>query len=91
MPHEVLNRIDEGILAVTTQRLAFVGTSKSVVIPLPKILNIDPRKDGIVVFREGRENADIFLMGNTPEVYFHIEWVQHHISIDADASKETTG
>jgi hypothetical protein len=43
-------------------------------------VSIDPRKDGIVVFREGRESADIFLMSNAPEVYFHIHWVQHHIS-----------
>ena len=46
---------------------------------------VNAGQDGIVVFREGRETADIFLMPNAPEVYFHIQWVQHHISLGTGA------
>jgi hypothetical protein len=82
---QVLSKLDQGTLVVTTQRLVFVGTLKSVMVPLPKILNVEPYKDAIGVFREGRENPEFFLAPNAPEVYFYVEWVLQRFSSEVKA------
>ncbi len=62
-------------MVVSNQRFAFMGTQKSVAFPLAKILHVEAYSDGAAVFREGRENADIFHGVQHPgEMLFYINW-----------------
>jgi len=61
-------------VVVTNQRLAFVGSAKSVVIQLPKIVHIEVYSDAFAVFHEGRETADYFLVGGPKQVVFYVNW-----------------
>lgn len=71
---QVLTQIDSGSVVVTTQRLAFVGNVKSVVMPLSKVVHVEVYSDGLAVFHEGRENADFLLCGVPKQVVFYINW-----------------
>src|SRR6266567_152233 len=53
-----LTTIDTGTLVVSNQRLAFIGQAKSTSAPLQKLLHIECYKDGLAVFKEGRETPD---------------------------------
>ncbi len=70
----VLTRVDRGPVCWTNQRVAFVGSVKSVVVPLPKIVHIEVYSDGLAVFHEGRENADFFLCAAPKQVLFYVNW-----------------
>jgi hypothetical protein len=71
---QVLTQLDRGSVVVTNQRLAFVGSVKSVVIPLPKIVHIEVYSDAFAVFHEGRETADYLLVGAPKQVVFYVNW-----------------
>lgn len=71
---QVLTQLDRGSVVVTNQRLAFVGTTKSVVIQLPKIVHIEVYSDAFAVFHEGRETADYLLVGAPKQVVFYVNW-----------------
>jgi hypothetical protein len=71
---QVLTQVDRGSVVVTTQRIAFVGSLKSVVIPLLKIVHIEVYNDGLAVFHEGRENADFVLCTAPKQVLFYVNW-----------------
>jgi hypothetical protein len=77
---QVLSKLDEGTLVVTTVRLVFVGRVKSVTIPLAKVLSIEPYMDAVCVFREGRENPDFFLTTTPGEVNFYVSYVMHDLA-----------
>ncbi len=71
---QVLTQLDRGSVVVTNQRLAFVGSVKSVVIPLPKVVHIEVYSDAFAVFHEGRETADYLLVGAPKQVVFYVNW-----------------
>src|SRR4051812_47826406 len=54
---------DSGTLAVSSQRIAFMGSRKTVEVPYSKLLNIDVFNDGLRVHSSSRQNALLFKMG----------------------------
>ena len=72
---QYLAQMDAGTLVVTDQRIAFVGQAKSSATALEKVLHIECYKDAIAIFREGRENADFYLVAQPQYVLFIVNWV----------------
>ena len=71
---DLVSKIDTGTFVVTNQRIAYIGHTKSVSVPLDKLLHIEVYNDGISVSREGKENPDFYLMSNTKRVVFLLNW-----------------
>jgi len=71
---ESLSHLDTGTLVLTNQRLAYVGATKSIAIPLAKVLHVEVYNDGISVAHEGKENADFFLISNPKQFVFMLNW-----------------
>ena len=71
---EFMANVDTGQLVVTNQRVAFVGAARSMSVPLAKLLHVECYNDGIAIFKEGRENADFFLVGQPQYALFLINW-----------------
>jgi hypothetical protein len=58
--HEELRLVDNGTLAVTNQRLVFVGKFRTVNVKLNKIVGVDVYEDAIGLHFEGKEKARYF-------------------------------
>jgi hypothetical protein len=58
---ETLTAIDTGTLVLTNQRIAFVGARRSLAMALDKILHVESYRDGLAIFKEGRETADFYI------------------------------
>jgi len=58
---DYLATVDTGTLVVTNQRVAFIGSAKSMSFPLAKVLHVEVYTNGLGIFKEGKENADLFL------------------------------
>jgi hypothetical protein len=71
---EQLVKVDSGTLIVTNQRLAFVGSLKSVTVPLAKVIHVEVYTDGLAVFHEGREDPDYFQCGRPQEFLLYLNW-----------------
>jgi hypothetical protein len=71
---EQLTRLDSGTLVVTNQRLAFVGSLKSVAMALAKVIHVEVYNNGLAVFHEGREDPDYFLCGRPQEFLLYLNW-----------------
>jgi hypothetical protein len=76
---DYLTPIDSGTLVLTNQRLAFIGTQKSVAYPLPKILHVEAYTDGLGVFKEGRESADLFLFPHPQQFLMYLNYFLQHV------------
>jgi hypothetical protein len=72
---QYLAHIDTGQLVVTNQRVAFVGGTKSSSVPLERLLHVECYKDAVAIFKEGRENADFYLVVQPQYVLFVVNWV----------------
>jgi hypothetical protein len=53
---------DTGVLAITSQRAAFMGDRKSMEVPFSKLMNIDVFSDGIRFHASNRQKAPLFKM-----------------------------
>jgi len=71
---QILTKVDSGSLVISNQRVAFIGTVKSVLIQLAKVVHVEVYKDAVAVFHEGRENPDFFLVQAPKQVTFYINW-----------------
>jgi hypothetical protein len=71
---EQLTKLDSGTLVVTNQRLAFVGSLKSITVPLAKVIHVETYTDGLAVFHEGREDPDYFQCGRPQEFLLYLNW-----------------
>lgn len=75
---ESLQTVDSGSLVVSNQRFAFLGTQKSIAIPLSKIIQVQAYRDGVAVSREGRESVDVYQgVTRVGEMLFYINWFIH--------------
>lgn len=74
MQQQALTKLDGGTFVVSNQRLAFVGQTKSVSIPLGKILHLELYTDALAVFQEGKENPDFYMMAQPGRALFLINW-----------------
>ena len=59
--HEELKDIDQGTLALTSKRLVFAGSTRSVDTPLPKLISVDAYSDAVAIRREGKEKTEFYL------------------------------
>jgi hypothetical protein len=50
---------DSGVLAVTSQRIAYMG-NKTIELPYAKLMNLDVFSDGVRVHASNRQNAPLF-------------------------------
>jgi hypothetical protein len=71
---EQLTKLDSGILVVTNQRLAFVGSLKSIAVPIAKVIHVEAYTDGLAVFHEGREDPDYFQCDRPQEFLLYLNW-----------------
>lgn len=53
--------LDSGNFVLTTNRLIFSGSTKSIEYPLSKIVSIDPLEEGIMINRTGKTKMEYFL------------------------------
>ena len=72
---DYLATIDSGTLVLTNQRIAFVGRQKSIATALGKVLHVEAYKDGLAIFKEGRENADFFLFATQQEFLMYLNFL----------------
>lgn len=56
-----MNVLDAGTLAITSQRILFLGAVRKLSIGLDKILELRALEDALAVTKEGRQSADFFL------------------------------
>lgn len=71
---QALTKLDDGTFVVSNQRLAFVGRTKSVSLPLGKILHLELYSNALAVFQEGKENPDFYMMAQPGRALFLINW-----------------
>jgi hypothetical protein len=76
---QVLTKIDQGSVVITSQRIAFVGRLKSVVVQLDKVVHIEVYSDALAVFHENRENPEFFLVQAPRQVVFYINWALNQV------------
>jgi len=58
--HEQLTTVDQGTVIVTTQRIVFNGSRRTVAIPLGKVLNTVLYRDGVDVRTDNRTKREVF-------------------------------
>lgn len=71
---QALSDIDAGAFVVTSQRIAFIGHTKSTSVALGKILHVEYYTDAVAVFQEGRENPDFYKMAAPKRAVFYLNW-----------------
>lgn len=59
-----LQALDQGYLTVTSKRIVFPGTKKTIALQLAKLVNLDVYTDGIRIHVENRQNAPLFRVEN---------------------------
>jgi hypothetical protein len=77
---EHLTKLDSGTLVVTNQRLAFVGSLKSIAVALAKVIHAEVYSNGLAVFHEGREDPDYFLCDRPQEFLLYLNWCLGQLS-----------
>ncbi|HVB77895.1 MAG TPA: hypothetical protein VNI34_08885 [Candidatus Nitrosotalea sp.] len=75
-----LTDLDQGSLVVTGQRLAFIGSTRSVVTALAKIVHVESYTDALAVFQEGRERPNLYKLETPQRVLLYLNWALAHIS-----------
>lgn len=71
---QLLGKLDSGTLVVSNQRLAFIGSTKSISVAFAKLLHVECYSDALAVFQEGRENPDYYYVDQPKYVLFFINW-----------------
>ena len=59
---------DQGVLSVSSKRVVFLGSRKTMEMPLSKLVNITLFTDGVQLHMSNRVNAPLFLVGNMAQV-----------------------
>lgn len=85
--HDEVREVDNGTLAVTNERLLFVGTLRTVNVKLDKIVGIDARQDAFGLHFEGKEKARYFQPKFTGTVDFKHGDSAYSVPIDAPLLK----
>jgi hypothetical protein len=71
--HEEIRAIDRGSLILTTKRLIFIGSKRTINIDLRKIMAIEAYTDGIESQRENKQKTEYFKGTNSTIVNFNID------------------
>jgi len=64
---EEVQKVDEGLLAVTDRRFIFIGDHRSIEVPLRNILSIELFQDSFSVHRKGKKKREYFVV-NRPKL-----------------------
>jgi hypothetical protein len=59
---------DEGVLAITNQRVAFLGARKTIDMPYTKVIGLHLYADGVSFSLSNRQNAPLFTVGMDTDV-----------------------
>jgi len=70
-----LSKLDTGSFVLTNQRVAYVGRTKSVSVPLAKLIHVEVYNDAFSIAREGKENPDFYLVDKPKYVVFLLNWL----------------
>jgi len=73
-----ITNIDEGTLVLSSLRIAFIGSLKSVVTPLAKVVHVEAYTDALAVFQEGRENPNFYKLAVPQYFLLYLNWVLDH-------------
>jgi hypothetical protein len=73
-PRSSAARGEPGTLVVSSHRLLFVGSARSIAIPLSAVVEVDVYADGVAVHRLGREGPDLFLVTAPGLLVLHLNW-----------------
>jgi hypothetical protein len=68
--HDELTEVDEGYLSISQKLIVFAGRSRTISIPLEKIIRVEPYSDGIGIYKEGREKEYRFAWGKSIDMKF---------------------
>jgi hypothetical protein len=85
--HEELRLIDKGTLAVTNQRLVFVGKFRTVNVKLNKIVGVDVYQDALGLHFEGKEKTRYFQPKFSGTVDFKDEDLAYSVPFEAPLLK----
>jgi hypothetical protein len=66
-----LKTIDRGTLVVTDQRIAFMGTLKTISIDVKKIIGVDPHSDGIALHCKDKEKVESFKISDDLKLTYY--------------------
>ncbi len=66
--HEELRVIDRGALVLTNRRLLFIGSRRTVAVPLQSIIDIESYTDGLRVHRQRKQKPELFIFGTDDEI-----------------------
>ena len=66
--HEELRNIDQGTLVLTTKRLAFMGSLRTINVSLKDIVGVKAYTDGIQLHRERKEQSETYLLGRPLQI-----------------------
>jgi hypothetical protein len=69
-----LSQVDSGQLVLTNRRIVFIGSQKSVLTSLEKIVHVEQYTDALAVFQEGRENPDYYLVTSPAYFLLYLNW-----------------
>ena len=69
-----LTKLDSGTFVLSNQRIAYLGRTKSVSVPLGKVLHAEVYDDGLSIAHEGKENPDFFFLAEPKHVVFLLNW-----------------
>jgi hypothetical protein len=58
--HDEIRPADQGTLVVTDQRLIFIGVSRTISVPLEKVISVEAYSDALALHRQGKEKAEFF-------------------------------
>jgi tetratricopeptide (TPR) repeat protein len=71
--HDELRAIDTGTLVFTDERLVFVGSMRSISIPLEKLISVEGSSDALLVHREGKETIEGYVLGSGKQMTYEYD------------------
>jgi hypothetical protein len=80
-PPKALTPRDQGMLVVSSHRLAFVGRRESLRVALRDVEWLDAYLDGIAVTRRNADKPDFYAVGAPRQVAFYLNWAMSRASV----------
>jgi hypothetical protein len=71
--HEEMRAVDIGTLILTNERLSFVGSRRTIDVPLEKIIDVDNEgySDWLRLNRQGKQKTECFQLNSALYTYFN--------------------
>jgi helicase HerA-like protein len=77
--HEEMRSVDRGILVLTNERIIFVGSKRTIGLPVEKIIGIDDEGyfNSLRLNREGKQKAEVFQFDSTLQIEYDYKGKNH--------------